>query len=236
MITSQRAALLAGIGYLIIFITGIFANFFVLENLVVSGDAIQTVQNLSTNSVLFRAGILGFIIMVVCDVLLAWLLYLIFIPVDKNLSLLSAWLRLVNAAIFGIALFNLLSVLHILGYPEILNASEPTELHSQMMLSFNAFNNIWLIGLIFFALHLSVLGHLIYKSEYVPTFIGVLLLIAAIGYMVDSLANFMLSDYADYKDVFQMIVVVPGIIGELSLTFWLLFKGQKTPALEEASR
>lgn len=236
MITSHRAALLAGIGYLIIFVTGIFANFLVLENLVVPWDAIQTAQNLSANSVLFRAGILNCVIMVVSDVLLAWLLYLIFIPVDKNLSLLSAWLRLVNAAIFGIALFNLLTVLHILGYPEFLNASVPTELHTMMMLSLNAFNNIWLIGLIFFALHLSVLGHLIYKSDYVPTFIGVLLLVAAIGYMVDSLANFLLSDYAEYKDIFQMIVVVPGIIGELSLTFWLLFKGQKTPALEEASR
>jgi hypothetical protein len=77
-----------------------------------------------------------------------------------------------------------------------------------------------------------VLGYLIYKSGYIPKTIGILLFIAAIGYLIDSFANFLLADYVNYKDIFLMIVLVPGVIGELSLTFWLLFKGAKIPEIE----
>jgi hypothetical protein len=79
-----------------------------------------------------------------------------------------------------------------------------------------------------------VLGYLIYKSGYISKLIGVLLLVAGIGYLIDSFANFLLPDYANYKDIFLMIVVIPGIIGELSLTFWLLFKSKMIPELREA--
>jgi ABC-type multidrug transport system permease subunit len=102
-------------------------------------------------------------------------------------------------------------------------------MHTQVMLFFDAFNYTWLIGLVFFAIHLFVLGYLIFKSGYMPKFLGILLIIAAIGYLIDSLANFLLSNYSDYKNLFMLIVIVPGIIGELSLTFWLLFKGVKLP-------
>ena len=95
------------------------------------------------------------------------------------------------------------------------------------MLSLNMFNYTWLIGLIFFGIHLFILGYLIYKSGYVPKFIGGLLLIASLDYLLDSFANFLLPNYNDYKNIFQLIVIVPGIVGELSLTFWLLFKGVK---------
>lgn len=83
-----------------------------------------------------------------------------------------------------------------------------------------------------FGLHLLVLGYLIFKSEYIPGFIGVLLLIAGLGYLIDSFANFLLPNYADYASIFMLIVVVPGVIGELSFTLWLLLKGSKMPEIE----
>jgi hypothetical protein len=113
----KKISKFAGFGYLIIFITGIFANFFVLESLIVSGDAATTANNIIGNDFLFRIGIFSFIIMVVFDVVLAWALYVLLKPVNKNLSLLSGWLRLVNSTIFGIALYNLFNVLQIFFYP-----------------------------------------------------------------------------------------------------------------------
>ena len=233
MPSQKKIAKIAGFGYLIIFITGIFANFFVLENLVVPGDAAATANNIIGNDFQFRIGILCFIIMVVFDVLLAWALYVILIPVNKNLSLLSGWLRLVNSTIFAIALYNLFSVLQILSGAEYLNAFADGQLQAQAMLVLNTFNVTWLIGLVFFGLHLFVLGYLIIKSGYIPRTIGILLLVASIGYLIDSFANFLLPDYDKYKDIFLMIVVIPGIVGELSLTFWLLFKGAKIPEIKE---
>ena len=217
----------AGVGYLIIFVTGIFANFFVLEGLIVYDDAAATVQNILNNDSLFRIGILSFVLMVIFDVLLAWALYLLLKPVSIDLSLLSGWLRLANSVIFAVALFNLFDVLHVTGGANYMQLMDSAILNSRVMISLNSFNSTWLIGLILFGLHLFVLGYLIHKSGYIPKFIGVLLIIAGVGYLVDSFANFLLPNYTDYKDIFMMIVVIPGIVGELSLTFWLLIKGVK---------
>jgi hypothetical protein len=232
-ISQRKVAQVAGFGYLIIFITGIFSNFFVLENLIVPENAATTAANILANDWLFRIGILSFIIMVVFDVLLAWALYVLLKPVNPNLSLLSGWLRLVNSVIFGIALYNLLSVLQILGDAQYLQVFIEEQLNAQLMLSLSTFNNIWLIGLVFFGLHLFLLGYLIFKSGYVPKILGVLLIIAGTGYLIDSFANFLLANYSEYKDIFLILVVVPGVIGELSFTFWLLLRGGKIPEMKE---
>ena len=227
MYSNKQIARLAGIGYLIIFITGIFANFFVIESMVVADDPAATVNNIINGESLFRIGLLSFFIMVICDVFLAWALYVILKSVDNLLSLLSGWLRLVNSTIFAFALYHLMMILQLLNGAGYLDVFTPGQLNAQVMLSLGAFNNIWLIGLVFFGLHLFILAHLIYYSGFIPKFIGVLLAIAAAGYLADSFAHFMLENYDDYKKIFMIIVVVPGIIGELSLTLWLLIKNSR---------
>ncbi|GAB4369193.1 MAG: DUF4386 domain-containing protein [Calditrichia bacterium] len=222
-----RIARVAGVGYLIIFITGIFANFLVLENLFAPGDPATTAHNILSNEMLFRSAIFSFVIMFLADVVLAWALYLLLKPVHQNLSLLSGWLRLVNGAVFGIALFNLPQVLKILKGTEYISILEAGQRQAQAMLSLHAFNHTWLVGLVFFGAHLLVLGYLIVKSGYIPRFIGILLLIAGGGYLIDSLANFLLPVYQSYQDIFQMLVIIPGVVGELWFTFWLLLRGSK---------
>lgn len=170
--------------------------------------------------------------MVVFDVVLAWALYILLKPVNKNLSLLSGWLRLVNSTIFGIALYNLFSVLQILSGAEYLKVFVAGQLHAQVMLFLNAFNHTWLIGLVFFGLHLFFLGYLIFKSGYIPRILGVLLIVASVGYLIDSFANFLLPNYTNYATIFLLVVAVPSIIAELSFTFWLLFKGGKIPEIK----
>jgi hypothetical protein len=195
----------------------------------VPDDAAATVNNIMANEWQFRLGILGFIIMVIFDVVVAWALYVLLKPVNRSLSLLAAWFRLVNATIFGVALYNLLSILQLLGNVNYLAVFEIGQLQTQVMLFLNAFNYTWLIGLIFFGIHLFVLGYLIFKSGYIPKILGILLIISSLGYLIDSFANFLLPSYTDYETIFLLIVVVPGIIGELSLTLWLLLKGTKIP-------
>ena len=223
----DRIARTAGLGYLIIFITGFFANFFVLEGLVVDGDAAATFANIGNNPMQFRWGILSFLVMVMADVLLAWPLYLLLKPVNQDLSLLSAWLRLVNGAIFAVALVNLFGVLLLFGGDPYLAGFEPPESYARIQFLLDAFNYTWLIGLVFFGLHLLVLGRLVFRSGYIPKLLGRLLQLAALGYFIDSFAHFLLPNYTDYQSVFEMIVVIPGIIGEFSLTVWLLVKGVK---------
>ena len=162
-----------------------------VPSLIVPGDAATTANNIMANEWQFRLGILGFIIMVVFDVVVAWALYVLLKPVNKSLSLFAAWFRLVNATIFGIALYNIISVLQLLSGADYLTAYETGQLHAQVMLFLDAFNHTWLIGLVFFGVHLFVLGYLIFRSGYIPRILGILLIIAALAYLIDSFANFL---------------------------------------------
>jgi hypothetical protein len=219
ILSINKIAKITGIGYLIIFVTGFFSNFFVLEDIVVWGNAGQTVQNIIQNEMLFRYGIVGFVIMVIVDLLLAWTLYYLLKNVNKSISFLSALFRIVNAAIFGLALAYLLNVINLMP-----GAENNLQISSDILHEFISFNTTWLIGLIFFGCHLIVLGYLVFKSNFIPKILGILLLFAGFGYLIDSFANILLPSYDNYKDLLMMIVMVPGIIGELSFTIWLLFK------------
>jgi hypothetical protein len=224
-------ARLAGFGLLLMAILAIFSNFFVIESLIIPGDATTTANNIIANELLFRSGMASFIIVLILDVLVAWALYVLLKPVNKNLALLAAWFRLIYTAIFGVALYNLLSVLQILSGADYLTVFETDQLHAQVMLFINAFNNGWLIGLVFFGFHLFVVGYLIVKSGFMPRILGILLIMSSMGYLLDNFAKLLLSNYTDYETIFLLIVAVPGVIGELSLAIWLLFNGNKIPEM-----
>jgi len=223
MIAFKQTARLAGLGYLGIFITGIFANFFVIESLVVPGEPQQTFNNIAGSISQFRIGFASFVVMVILDVLLAWLLYILFENVNKEVSRLAAWLRLVNGTIFGVALFNLTGVIR--SVTQTQEGGEISYLFNQVTMQLDAFDDTWLIGLIFFGIHLLVLGYLIIRSDVVPNFLGILLFIAGAGYLIDSFAHFLMANYAAHEDIFSAVVVIPGVVGELAFTIWLLIKG-----------
>src|SRR5215212_1808153 len=85
--TSLRtAALTAAIGLLIMAIAAPFAELYVYPKLIVPGNAAETVQNIMANRVLFTAGMFGYLIAFLCDVLVAWALYLLLKPVNENVS------------------------------------------------------------------------------------------------------------------------------------------------------
>ena len=233
-ISLRTAALIAGTGLLVMFFAAIFANFFVIEGLIVPGDAETTLSNIMANQLLFRFGIVSFLIVLVCDVLVAWALYVFFKPASTGLSVLAAWLRLLYTAIFGAAVFGLVVVLRLVSSVDLLAAFEPAQLQAQVILFLNAFDSGWLFSLVFFGVHLFVLGFLVFKSGYAPRPLGILLILSSFGYLVDSFAQFLLLNYASYESIFLIVVAVPGILGELSLCFWLLLKGGKNQLPERS--
>ena len=113
-LSQRKAAIVAGGSILIVAIVSGFATLFVLDTLFVPGDAAATSDNIKASEMLFRTGLLGWLIILICDVLAAWGLYVFFKRVNKSLSLLTAWLRLLYTAILGVALFNIVIVLLLL--------------------------------------------------------------------------------------------------------------------------
>lgn len=219
-ISQRKAAMIAGLGLLVMTILAIFANFLVFQKLIVPGDAATTANNIIASQGLFRIGICSFLIVAILDVVVAWALYVLLEPVNKSLALLTAWFRVVYAAIFATALNNLFGVLYLLTNADYLRVFETGQLHAQVMLSLNAFNDGWNIGLAIFGLHLVVLGYLVFRSGYMPGFLGILLIVAGLGYLIDSLGKILIPDY-------NITIAMFTFIGELLFMFWLLWKGAK---------
>ena len=221
-ISLRQAALVAGIGYLFIFIVNSVANAFIGL-----GDAATTASYIMASESLFRLGLACWVILLVADVVVAWALYVFLKPVSKSLSLLTAWFRLVFTAIIGITLLNLFSGMQLLSGADYLTAFEPDQLHAQALLFLNAYAFGFNIGFVFFGIHILGLGYLIFKSGYVPRILGVFLMIAFVGYQIDSFASVLSSNYASNEVLFFVFVAIPAVIAELSLTLWLLIKGTK---------
>lgn len=223
-VTPRRAALIAGVGYLVIFVLAIFANFFVVNGLVESGDAAATARNIVDSEGLFRAGLVAFAIVFVVDVIVAWALFILFRSVGRDVSLLAAWFRLVYTVFLGVALVFFFVALQLLSGDRYLDAFDSGQLDAHVLLAVDAFNYAWLIGLVCFGVHLIVIGYLVVASRWTSPFLGYVLMVAGAAYIVDTLARAVLADYADVENLFLAVVAVPSVIGELWFTLWLLRK------------
>jgi hypothetical protein len=225
-ISLRQAAIVAGVGLLIMAILAPFAEFSIRQSLIVPGDAATTAKNIMADEVLFRIAICIYLIVAILDVVVAWALYVFLKPVNKSLSLLTAWFRVVYAAILAIVLLNLVIALHLLSGADYLTVFETDQLYAQTMLFLDAFDYGWNIGLVLFGLHLLILGYLVFKwSGYIPKILGVLLIIAAFGYLTDSFGKLLSPNYDANIAMFTFI-------GEVLLIFWLLIKGARIPEIE----
>ena len=216
----RKAALVAGSGLLTMTIFAVAAFTLVFQKLIIPGNASATVNNILLGEMQFRIGITCLFIVAVLDVVVAWALYVVLEPAGKNLSLLAAWFRLVYAAILGVALFGYAHVLRLLGGAHNMKAAVTGQLHADVMLSLQVFDDGWAIGLVFFGVHLVILGYLVVRSGYAPRILGIVLAIAGAAYVTDSFGRFL---FPSYTLNFATFVGW----GEALFMLWLLYKGLK---------
>jgi hypothetical protein len=217
-ISLRQAALIAGYGLLIMTIAAMLAEFLARQGLVVEGDPAATVQNLTEKETVWRLGIFGYIVVLIMDLLVAWALFELLKPVNRSLSLLTAWSRIVYTAIFGASLFHLLTPLQLLNDPGTQEIFGSEQLNAMIMQSLNSFTDGWGIGFIFFGLHLSLLGYLAYRADYIPRILGVLVFLAGLSYLVDYTGKLMSPEFTLTLSLYLGW-------GELILMLWLVVRG-----------
>ncbi|MFN2141916.1 MAG: DUF4386 domain-containing protein [Candidatus Promineifilaceae bacterium] len=223
----QKLARIAGLLYLIIIVSGIFGFFFIRQSLIVPGDAAATAANISASEGLFRISIGADLIMIVADIALALVFYLLFKPVSSGLSLMAAFFRLAQAAVLGVNLLNLFFALQLLSGADYLAVLGSEQVQAMSMLFLDAYDSGYAIGLLFFGVNLFILAYLVLKSGYLPKVLGILLLVAAVGYVIDTFARTLMLDYTSYQPIFDMVVFAPATIAEVAMALWLLIKGVK---------
>jgi hypothetical protein len=204
---TQHLFLLSGFGYFLIFLTGIYSNFMVVE---------PFIQGKLIGDVFFETstGLASFFLTACVDALLAFSLFAIFRSINKGLAAISMSLRLFHALIFGVALALLatgiqLQVTHV-------------EL-SQFALSL--YKMMWDVGLLFFAIHLGTMGYLMIQSGAMPKWIGIALMLAGISYLLDSGSRFLGFTDEKVQEIVTILVIAHAVIGEFIFTVWLIRKG-----------
>ncbi len=217
----RRAARIAGVSYLAMFVLAIFANFVVRESLIESGNAVSTVANISESIGLFRMGLIAFVVIFLLDVVIAWALHVVFRPVNPDISAATAWFRLIYTAILGVALVSMFQVLQLLG-SESFGFLTSEQVNAQTMIELASFESTWLVGLTAFGVHLALLGVLIIRSGWVAKALGYVLIVAGFAYVFDTVAQGLLGDYQSVANLFLVAIALPSMIGEGWLGLWLL--------------
>ena len=232
--TAQTYARIAGFLYLVIIVAGGFAELFARSELIVSGDAAATAENIVASEMLWRIAFSGEIVMLVCDVAVAVILYVLLRPIDSSLALLAAFFRLMHVAIYGITAITNIATLYLLETADYLTAFQPDQLYALAYLSIKLHGDGYAIALVFFAFHCLSLGYLLFRSGYFPKVLGVLMMIASVGYLTDSFAGFLAPSLGA---MLFPATLVPAFVAETSLTLWLIVKGvDRTKWAERAAR
>jgi len=215
-----KAAVFAGISLLVMALTTPFAEFSIFPKLINTKNATETAENIIHNTQLFSVAIFLILITLLADIVAAWALYIFLKPVNKSISLLVAWFRLIYTAMYFIALYNLLAILSIVKSIEHLKVMESGYINESILLHFNTFKTESAFGLIIFGLYLILLGYLVYKAHYIPKIFGVILIVAGLSWVIDKIRIFF---FPEINTQFLFIFT----IGELAFMFWLLIKGSR---------
>lgn len=214
-------ARIAGLAYLAIFVLAIAANFAVLEGLLVRGDAEATFANIMANETAFRVAIAALFVVLFADLVVAWALYELFRPLAPRLTGLTMLFRVAYTVshipfvvLLVIALRAATSDTTVFAAPE-LAAYELIRAHSAG----------FTYTLLFFGVHLVLLGALVLKTRGLPVILGGLITLAGLGYLVDGFGGLLLPELSSaFPMVSVIIVIVPALLGEGLLTLYLLIR------------
>ena len=223
---SQRtAAKVAGISGLLTVAIVVFANYVLLNPLIVPGNAVETARNIVAHETQFRITAVCFLIYSAGVVVLLAALYLILRPVNQGLALVGALFRLVFALLWLLTTLNMLGALRHLGSASYLQVFEADRLQTLARLHLAANFDDYYVGLPFFGLAATVCSYLWLKSNYIPKSLSIFGLISSAWCVVCALVFLIFPHFN--KTVNDYWFDSPMALFELALSLWLLFKGLK---------
>ena len=225
MISDKNLARIAGFCYLIVIATGLFSEVFVRQALKVSNDALATAQNIQTHEILYRLGFVADLINFIVGLPSVLIIYYLFKRVNKLLLQIALAFVIIQTAIIALNLLNQISPLLVLSKETYLNTFQPNQLATLSLLYLNIQIQGYAIGLVFFGFYCLLVGYVIFKSQMVPKFLGILYSISGLGYLINSFTMFLSKGFINLVFTY---VAIPIFIGELSFCLWLIIKGVKS--------
>lgn len=220
MNTNKKTARIAGLLFLMMVIFGLAAEIFFRQKVFSSSDITVTANNILSNNLLYRSGVLSDMLMSISYLFTALVLYKLLSSVNKSMATTMVVFATAGSVLL---LFNILieiAPLYILSSNDYMSAFDISQKQSLAMFFYNLYQHGYMIGQIFFALWVLPLGILIYKSGFIPKVIGILFIIETVFGFMSITVHFLIPNAT-----LETILMLPMIIAEFSFMFYLLIRG-----------
>lgn len=225
----KNKARLTGVLYLLVIILAGFSQGYVRGTLFIPGDAQATMENIASSEGLFRLGLATDLIAFMLDALISVLLYQLLKSVNKTLAIITATFRLLaHPAIASLNLLNHYMALQVANGNSYMASLGIEQQETWTLLFMNAHNAGYLLAGAFFGIHCLFLGILLYRSPTFPKVLGVLMVLAAIGYLLETFGDLLVPGN---EALLANVVGFSAAIGEVSFTLYLLIKGIKNNSI-----
>src|SRR5437899_1153717 len=231
MSSTKNPGRFAGLLYVLMSIIGFFAMGYVPSKLIVHGNATATANNIAASEMLFRFGIAGELIGQAGFIFVALALYDLLEGVNRRYASLMVTLIVVSIPIVFLNELNSMAALVLVRGADFLSIFDKPQRDALVMLFLNLHFYGFVVSEIFWGLWLFPLALLVYRSRFLPRFLGVWLAIAGFAWVILSLTGILLPQVQDKVDTYSQ----PAFFGEIAFMFWLLIKGAKPPAQDAAA-
>ncbi len=231
MNSTKNPGRFAGLLYVLTSIVGFFAMMYVPDKIIVHGNAAATASNILAHETLFRLGIAGELIGQAGFIFVAMALYELLKGVNRRQAALMVVLLVVQIPTAFLNELNSFAALVLASGTDFLSIFDKPQRDALAMLFMNLHGKGFVVNEIFYGLWLFPLALLVYRSRFLPRFLGVWLALAGLAWVILSLTSVLFPQYQD--NVFNY--GQPAFLGEIAFMLWLLIKGAKPPAPDAAA-
>jgi hypothetical protein len=228
---TNKTARIAGAIYLSLALTAPFSQMYIPGKLIVRGDATATSGNILAHETLFRLGIVADLFTSVIFILVGLTLYRLLREVNRTQALVMMAFVLVSAGVGFLNVLHNIGALLLFRGGDFLSVFDKPQRDALGMLFLGLHNHGEFINEIFWGLWLLPFGLLVFRSGFLPRFLGVWLILNCFAYIALSLTALLFPPY--YEGAFKM--AMPVLFGELAIILWLLIKGASPPTRSNAS-
>lgn len=221
----------AGVLYLLTSLVGFFAMGYVPRTLIVHGDAAATAGNIASHETLFRLGIAGELVGQAGFIFVALALYDLLKGVNRRQASLMVTLIVVSIPIAFLNELNTIAALVLIRGADFLSLFDKPRRDALAMLFISLHGHGFGVAEIFWGLWLFPLGLLVYRSRFLPRFLGGWLLLAGLAWVSLSLTGMVAPQYEDRVYTLSQ----PAFFGEIAFMLWLVIKGAHPPAAATGS-
>jgi hypothetical protein len=212
----------AGLWYLLLVFLGPLRLIYIPEKLFVTGNAAATASNIIAHEWLFRFGMVADLLGAMVLVFLTMAFYRLFKDVDQQLAVLVVILGgVMPALLYIVNVATDASALMVARGADFLNVFDKAQRDALVLLILRQHSHLVTAAEILWGLWLAPLGMLVYRSRFLPRFLGVWLLFNALAYVLISLIGELAPQYSDTAFLFAQ----PALLTELALTLWLVIRG-----------